>query len=170
MLDLSRRRLRIGVFVDVQNIYLTVRAVHQDSKVNYKVMRDFFIGENRGEVTFTAFTCFDPRNKSQQGFINALALMGYRVVAKPFKQLPDGSIKANMDLEMAIEILNQAPVLDEVVLVTGDGDFAALLHQLSLHGTATRVLGPNRLTAPELIQACHNFMNLADIEGIFEVD
>jgi uncharacterized LabA/DUF88 family protein len=64
----------------------------------------------------------------------SLALMGYRVVTRPIKKLPDGSIKANMDMEMALEILDQAPFLDEIVIVSGDSDFASLVNRLARMG------------------------------------
>ncbi len=66
--------------------------------------------------------------------MNWLGLMGYRVVSKPLRTLPDGSVKASMDLEMAVEILAQAPFLDEVVLVTGDSDFVVLVGHLCAMG------------------------------------
>jgi uncharacterized LabA/DUF88 family protein len=72
--------------------------------------------------------------KAKQRFLIALALMGYRVITKSIKKLPDGSIKANMDMEMALEILDQAPFLDEIVIVSGDGDFVSLVNRLARMG------------------------------------
>jgi len=94
--------------------------------------------------------------------------MGYRVVTKPIKKLPDGSIKANMDMEMALEILDQAPFLDEIVIVSGDGDFVSLIDRLVQMGKRVVVIGPNPFSAPELIQACHEFINLSQIPGFLE--
>lgn len=159
---------RIGVFVDVQNIYLCTRAVYQQGKINYEILKNFVQREG-SLVTLSAFTCYDPALKPQIDFMTRLALIGYRVVSKPIKRLPDGSVKASMDLEMAMEVLNQAPHLDEIVLVTGDGDFAPLVSQLCLLGKVVRVIGPDLLSAPELIQACHDFTNLHRISGILEV-
>lgn len=167
---MSHHLRRIGVFIDVQNIYLTMRAVFQQPKINYRVLRDYLVNGDDTSVTISAFTCFDPELKPQMEFLNALSLMGYRVVSKPIKWLPDGTVKANMDLEMALEVLTQSQFLDEVVLVTGDGDFVALLNQLALMGKIVRVIGPDRATAPELIQSCHEFMSLSQIEHIMELD
>lgn len=160
---------RVGVFIDVQNIYLTTKNVFQQGKINWLALRKFLERED-AVVTFCAFTNYDPDSDPQRNFMNWLGCNGYRVVYKPLRNLPDGSIKASMDLEMAVEILTQAPYLDEVILVTGDGDFAVLVDRLCALGKLVKVLGPERLTSPDLIRACHQFMNLHAIEGILDVD
>lgn len=165
---------RTGIFIDAQNIYLTTQAIFGQGKINFAVLRDYLNGKgfNGGDtvVTISVFTCYDPNSEGQRAFLNALGLLGYRVIAKPIRRLPDGTIKANMDLEMAIEILSQAPHLDEVVLITGDGDFKALVDYLCGMGKVVKVIGPDKLTSPELIQAAHQFINLHKIEGILDVE
>lgn len=160
---------RVSAFVDVQNIYMCVKSVFGHSKINYRVLKDF-LTQKGALVKMVAFTCYDPENRSQVDFMHALALMGYRVVAKPLKKMPDGNIKASMDMEMALEILVSAPHLDEIVLVTGDGDFAPIVDHVARMGKIVKVIGPDKLTSPELIRACDQFINLAQIEGIFVVD
>jgi len=100
--------------------------------------------------------------------VMALALMGYRVVTKPIKRLADGNIKANMDMEMALEILEQAPSLDEIVIVSGDSDFVSLINRLARMGKKVVVIGPEQYSSPELIQACHEFITLSQIPGFLE--
>jgi uncharacterized LabA/DUF88 family protein len=157
---------RVGVFVDVQNIYLTTRQVFGDGRLNFDRLRKYLCQGDNAITTLNAFTCYDPANREQMSFLNALGLIGYRVIAKPIRRLPNGDIKANMDLEMALEVLSQASSLDEIVLVTGDGDFKALIDYLARQGKVVRVVGPQELTSPDLIQACHVFENLHHIEGI----
>ncbi len=157
---------RVAAFLDIQNIYMCVRSVFGTTKINYKVLKDFL--EADGVVLkLIAFSSYDPQNHGQQDFLNALALMGYRVVAKPIRRMADGNVKATTDLEMALEILTMAPHLDEVVLVTGDGDFAPVVEYLGRMGIVTKVIGPDRLTSPDLIRACDQFINLSQIDGIF---
>ncbi len=165
--SMHHKKRKIGVFIDLQNIYLGVRRSTCGDKVDYRKLKEF-LGEMYPDdtVTLCAFTCHDPSNKAQGDFLNTLAMMGYRVVSKPIKRLPDGNIKANMDLEMAIEVFSQAPFLDEIVLVTGDGDFTVLVNQMCLMGKLVTVIGPDRSTAPELMQAAHTFISLSDINGI----
>ncbi|MCX7625364.1 MAG: NYN domain-containing protein [Candidatus Sumerlaeaceae bacterium] len=158
--------MRVGVFIDIQNIYLTTKQVFRDGRVNFETLRSHICSRKDAIVILNAFTCYDPGNSEQIKFINALGLLGYRVITKPIRRLPDNTIKANMDLEMALEVLSQASVLDEIVLVTGDGDFKALVDYLARQGKVVRVIGPRDLTSPDLIQSCHIFENLHDIPGI----
>ena len=158
---------RRGVFVDIQNIYLSVKTGFPGRQINYRAVKDF-LSEDGVMTTFTAFSCVDPERQEQRGFLMAMALMGYRVVTKPIKRMADGNIKANMDMEIAMEILDQAPFLDEVVLLSGDGDFVSLVNRLVQMGKRVVVIGPDRFTAPELIQACHEFLNLSQVPGALE--
>jgi uncharacterized LabA/DUF88 family protein len=158
---------RRGIFIDAQNIFMCTKVTHPNHYMNYRALADF-LNKDGAVSTFTVFYCVDPTDESQARFVMALALMGYRVVTKSIKKLPDGSIKANMDMEMALEILDQAPFLDEIVIVSGDGDFVSLVNRLARMGKRVIVIGPDRFSAPELIQACHEFISLSQIPGFLE--
>jgi uncharacterized LabA/DUF88 family protein len=159
---------RRGVFVDVQNVFSTVRALNPNARLNYQALKDYFLREKSYITTFTAFSSFDPEREEQRRFLMALALMGYRVITKPLKRLPSGEIKANMDMEIAMEILEVSAFLDEIVIVSGDGDFMALVNRLIHKGKIVRVIGPDQYSAPELIQACHEFISLSRVPGLVE--
>jgi len=161
---------RMGVFIDAQNIYMCTKVTHPNHYINYRALIDFLSKRNNNNavLTFTVFYCIDPTSESQTKFVMALALMGYRVVTKPIKRLADGNIKANMDMEMALEILEQAPSLDEIVIVSGDSDFVSLINRLARMGKKVVVIGPEQYSSPELIQACHEFITLSQIPGFLE--
>ncbi len=158
---------RVGIFIDVQNVYHCVREVFGYSRINYQALKDHLAVDGQ-LLTLCAFTALVPDGDGQEAFLNALGHMGYRVVARPMKRLPDGSLKSPVDMVMAIEVLSTAPYLDEVVLVTGDSDFVPLVDHLCRMGKLVKVIGPDRLTAPELIRACHTFLHLSQVPGIFE--
>ncbi|MCS6790331.1 MAG: NYN domain-containing protein [Bacteroidia bacterium] len=158
---------RRGVFIDVQNIFSTVRNLMPQARLNYQALKEYFVQDGI-ETTFTAFSSYDPDREEQRRFLMALALMGYRIITKPLKRLPSGEIKANMDMEIAMEILEVSHYLDEIVIVSGDGDFAPLVNRLVLRGKIVRVIGPDQFSAPELIQACHEFISLSRIAGLIE--
>ncbi len=159
---------RIGVFVDVQNLYHTTKTLWPGTKVNYRALRDFILAQapHPRWVTFHAFTAINPDWKSQEQFLWALSQMGYRVITKPIRRMSDGSIKGDMDLDLALEVMYMAPHLNEIVLVTGDGDFVPLVHQLVWMGKVVRVIGPGRLTAQELGLVAHSFLSLDQIQGV----
>ncbi|NPA06985.1 MAG: NYN domain-containing protein [Chloroflexi bacterium] len=162
---------RIGVFVDIQNLFHTARILWPDKKINYRVLHQFCLDARAhkpqpNQVLFHAFTAVNPEDKGQDQFVRALAHLGYRVVTRPVRRLPDGGLKGNMDLVLAIEIIRMAPALDEIVLVTGDGDFAPLVEYLVQEGKLVKIIGPGRLTAQELILGAHRYWSLDDIEGL----
>lgn len=148
------------MFVDVQNIYHTTGR----RRVNYEVLKDIL---DNGNSVFVAFKSYNPKDAGDNKFIDALALIGYRVITKPIRELPDGIVKANMDMEMAMEILGQAPHLEEIVIVSGDGDFAPLVNYLVGQGKYVILVGPEGFTARELIHLCHTFISLSDLPDIW---
>jgi len=151
----------VGLFVDVQNIWKTF------GKINYDVLLKY-VTRGRQLVRAAAFMSYDPDDEGQHNFMRALSHLGYRVVSKPIRRMPDGSIKGNTDLEFAIDALTLGRVLDVVVLVTGDGDFIRLVEALGYLGVRVEVIGPDTNTAVQLIYAADQYTNLGSIKGILE--
>lgn len=158
---------RTGVFVDVQNVQETFE--RQGKEVRYDaIIRHILTTGNREKETckFVAFVPYRRDDERRQRLIDALSFQGYRVVSKPVRERPDGTIKANMDIEITLEILSMSESLDEIVLVTGDGDFVALVDWLSKRGKRVISVGLGRgFTSVELIRACDEYINLDEIEG-----
>ena len=77
---------------------------------------------------------------------------------QPFIQRADGSAKGDWDVGIAIDVMEVAPTVDRVVLLSGDGDFDLLLERvMANHGVETHVYGVERLTASSLKQAADVF-------------
>jgi len=153
--------MKVGLFVDVQNIWKTF------GKINYDVLLKY-ASRNRVLVRASAFMSYDPEDEGQHNFMRALSHLGYRVVSKPIRRMPDGSIKGNTDLEFAIDALTLGKVLEIVVLVTGDGDFVRLVEALGYMGVRVEVIGPDANTALQLIYAADHYTNLSTVKGILE--
>ncbi len=156
-----------GVFVDVQNVQETFE--RQGKEVRYDAIIRYILTTGRHEpekCKFVAFVPFRRDDERRQRLIDALSFQGYRVVAKPVRERPDGTIKANMDIEITLEILSMSDFLREIVLVTGDGDFVALVDWLSKKGKRITIIGLGRgYTSVELIRAGDEYINLDEIEG-----
>jgi uncharacterized LabA/DUF88 family protein len=161
---------RIGVFVDVQNVQETFE--RQGREVRYDALQQRFVTDSKRDkydFKFVAFVPYRSGDERRQRLIDALSFQGYRVVAKPVRERLDGSVKANMDIEITLEILSMSPHLEEVVLVSGDGDFVALVDWLSKQGKRVVVIGLGRgFTSVELIRACDEYMNLEELEGVIK--
>ncbi len=160
--------IKVGVFIDIQNVQETFE--RQGKEVRYDILRRSIIIKNKGEEAdykFIAFVPFKRDDERRQRLIDALSFLGYRVVAKPVRERVDGSIKANMDIEITLEVLSMADYLEHIILITGDGDFVALVDWLSKRGRRITVIGLGRgYTSVELIRASDNYENLDEIDGV----
>jgi len=155
------RKEKVGLFVDVQNIWKTF------GKINYNVLLNH-VAKNRSLMRAAAFMSYDNNDEGQHNFMRALSHLGYRVVSKQIRRMPDGSVKGNMDLEFAIDALMLGKHVDVVALVTGDGDFVRLVEALGYMGVRVEVIGPDSNTAIQLIYAADKYTNLGNIPGIIE--
>jgi hypothetical protein len=76
---------------------------------------------------------------------------GYRVIAKDLVQLPDGSKKANLDVEIAVDMMALVDSYDTAVLVSGDGDLAYAVNSVSYRGVRVEVVSLRSMTSDSLI-------------------
>ena len=160
---------KAGMFVDVQNVQVTFEK--GGNEVRYDKLIDA-VARKCGREGLSlwkavAFVPFDPRDQRRERLINALSFMGYRVKSKQVKRLPDGSVKANMDMEITLEILAAADYLDMIVIVSGDSDFVPLIDTLNRMGKKIWVVGTKKgAVGIELIRASDIYENMDDIEGV----
>jgi len=162
-------REKAGMFIDVQNVQVTFEKV--GNEVRYDKLIEYIGDQCRKEDAIlwkaVAFVPFDPRDQRRERLINALSFMGYRVKSKQVKRLPDGSVKANMDMEITLEILAAATFLDMIIIVSGDSDFVPLIDTLNHMGKRIWVVGTKKgAVGIELIRASDHYENMDDIEGV----
>ncbi|EAT12303.1 NYN domain-containing protein [Bermanella marisrubri] len=148
----------IAVFADVQNIYYTTRDRFKRS-FNYKALIEQL--KNEGVIVQAHAYAIDRGIDSQIKFQDALRNMGFDVHLKPFIQRRDGSAKGDWDVGITIDIMEAAKDVEEVVLLSGDGDFAILLEHIRDHyQTTSKVYGVEFLTANGLIKSCDVFRDI----------
>lgn len=114
----------------------------------------------------------DAQRRRSQSFHRFLNRNGYMVVRKPLKVFAGGSIKADLDLELAIDMLSLVDRCDKYVLVSGDGDFVPLIKAVAQRGVRIQVLSTqhpdayarcNFKAADELVDAADEFIELYDL-------
>ncbi|MEL6854477.1 MAG: NYN domain-containing protein, partial [Cyanobacteria bacterium J06607_13] len=88
---------------------------------------------------------------------------GYRVIAKDLVQLPDGSKKANLDVEIAVDMMALVDCYDTAVLVSGDGDLAYAVDAASYKGVRVEVVSLRAMTSDSLINVSDRYI---DLDGI----
>ena len=144
---------KIAVFVDVQNIYYTTRQAY-GRQFDYRKLWQIIGAE--GEIVSATAYATDRDDDKQRKFQDALRHIGFKVKLKPYIQRSDGSAKGDWDVGIAIDILDAAPEVDTVVLLSGDGDFDLLLDKIRIdYGVNAEVYGVPELTANSLIRAAN---------------
>ena len=142
---------RIAVFVDVQNIYYTTRQAY-GRQFDYRKLWRRISAE--GEIVSAIAYAIHRGDEKQLQFQNALKHIGFAVKLKPYIQRSDGSAKGDWDVGITIDVLEIAPGVDTVVLLSGDGDFDLLLQKIRQdYGVSAEVYGVPALTANSLIDA-----------------
>jgi len=146
---------RIAVFVDVQNIYYTCRSEY-GRQFNYRSLWRKLSAEN--EIVLATAYAIHRGDAGQLKFQSALKHIGFNVKLKPYIQRADGSAKGDWDVGIAIDVMDQAPTVDGVVLLSGDGDFDLLLERVKFkHQISAEVYGVPALTADSLISSATRY-------------
>lgn len=151
---------KIALFVDVQNIYYTTRQAYS-RQFNYRKLWEKI--SQQGDIVSAYAYAIERNDDKQKGFQNALRQIGFEIKLKPYIQRSDGSSKGDWDVGITIDVLEQAALVDVVILLSGDGDFDLLLRKVKQrHAARTEVYGVPQLTANSLINAASCFHPIDD--------
>jgi uncharacterized LabA/DUF88 family protein len=162
---------RIALFIDGANLYSSARNLGFD--IDYKKLLNLFGAKSRMTRAFYYTALIDDQDYSPiRPLVDWLDYNGYTVVTKPAKEFtePDGRrrIKGNMDMELAIDMLEMSDRLDHIVLFSGDGDFRYLLESVQRKGVRVTVVSTLRTSPPmmadELRRQADDFIELRDIQ------
>jgi len=146
---------RVAIFADVQNIYYTTRDGF-GRQFNYRALWERISAT--GEIKTAYAYAIDRGDARQLKFQDALRHIGFTVKLKPYIQRADGSAKGDWDVGITIDVLEAAPLVDRIALLSGDGDFDLLVTKIKQsHGVPVDVYGVNGLTANSLIEAATAF-------------
>ncbi len=147
---------RVALFVDVQNVYYTVRDAY-GRNFDYN---KFWARATANRDVVNAF-CYDidRGDRKQQAFQNILRAIGFEVKLKPFIQRSDGSAKGDWDVGIVLDVMEHAEDADVIVLVSGDGDFDLLVNKIRVkYGKTVEVYGVPQLTAASLMSEASEFI------------
>ena len=147
---------RVGVFIDVQNMYYAARQLK--GKLDFDALLAAAVLDRR-LIQATAYVV-ETKEIDQSGFIAMLEQRAIEVRRKALQVRADGSMKGDWDMEIALDILEMAAKLDVVALVSGDGDFTALVKRVKGLGPKVEVLAFPRATAKSLIEAADRYTPL----------
>ncbi|WP_022942805.1 NYN domain-containing protein [Psychromonas hadalis] len=146
---------KIAIFADVQNIYYTSRQAY-GKQFNYRKL--WQIIKAQGKITHAFAYAIDKGDNQQIKFQDVLKHLGFEVKLKPYIQRSDGSAKGDWDVGITIDIMEVAPLVDTIILLSGDGDFAILLEKVkNTFSVTTEAYGVPKLTAKALVNSCTHF-------------
>ncbi len=163
---------RVALFIDGANLYATARTLGFD--VDYRRLYQVFDQDCRLVRAYYYTALVEDQEYSPiRPLIDWLDYNGYTMVTKPTKEFTDASgrrkIKGNMDIELAIDVLEMSDKLDHIVLFSGDGDFRRLVEAVQRKGVRVTVVSSIRsqppMIADELRRQADIFVDLSDLEG-----
>jgi len=151
--------LRVGIFVDVQNMFYSARKQFA-ARVDYVKLLQFIL-KGRRLIKAIAYVIENPEI-DQSSFFSLLGHHSFEVKKKSLIQRADGSQKGDWDMGIALDIISMADRLDVVALVSGDGDFVTLIELLKAEGPRVEVYGFPPNTALSLKEVADEFFPLGD--------
>jgi uncharacterized LabA/DUF88 family protein len=134
---------RIALFIDGANFYATAKALSFD--IDYRrLLTEFRSRGNLLRAFYYTAIIEDQEYSSIRPLIDWLDYNGYTVVTKASKEFIDASgrrkVKGNMDIELAVDAMELAEHIDEMVLFSGDGDFRSLVAAVQRRGVRVTVV------------------------------
>ena len=167
----------VALFIDGANLYATAKTL--GFEIDYKrLLKEF---QNRGTVLrafYYSAVIEDQEFSSIRPLIDWLDYNGYTVITKPAKEFDDGEgrrkFKRNMHIEIAVDALELAEKVDQIVLFSGDGDFRSLVEAIQRRGVRVTVVSTNASQPPMIADGLRRqadvFTDLAELKSKIDRD
>lgn len=161
---------RVALFIDGANLYSAARSL--GFEIDYRRLLESFRKESHLVRAFYYTALVEDQEYSPlRPLIDWLDYNGFTMVTKPAKEYTDAmgrrKVKGNMDIELAIDVMEMAPHIDHVVLFSGDGDFRRLVEAVQRKGVRVSVVSSTKtqppMVADELRRQADTFIELQDL-------
>lgn len=164
---------RVAIFIDGANLYSATRSLTFD--IDYRKLLDEF--KNHGRLVrayyYTALV-EDQEFSPIRPLVDWLDYNGYTLVTKPAKEYTDANgrrrFKGDMDVEIAVDLLQAASFIDHAFLFSGDGDFLAAIEAIQRKGVRVSVISTIKSNPPmasdDVRRAADNFVDLTDLSSL----
>jgi len=154
-------RGRVAIFIDAASLFYAAQQLN--IIVDYgKLLCQLVDGARLLRALF--YTGVDSNNQKQQGFLLWLRRNGYRVITKELILLPDGSRKANVEVEMAVDMLDLAPYYDTAIVVSGNGGLTYAVDNVGYLGVRVEIVSLRAMTSDALIGVADSHIDLEQIK------
>jgi len=168
---------RVAIFIDGANLYSAAKALGFD--IDFRRLRAEMASRGRLIRAFYYTAVIEDQEYSPvRPLVDWLDYNGFTVVTKPTKEFTDSAgrrkIKGNMDIELAIDMMEMASHLDHIVLFSGDGDFRSLVDAVQRRGVRVTVVSTLRsqppMVADDLRRQADSFVDLVDLQPLIQRD
>lgn len=165
----------MAVFIDGANLYAAAKNL--DFDIDYKRLLNWISAQSRLVRAFYYTALLEDQEYSPlRPLIDWLDYNGYTMITKPAKEFTDHTgrrkIKGNMDIELAIDMMEIASHVDHIVLFSGDGDFRRLVESVQRKGVRVTAISTTRTQPPmmadELRRQADHFVDLIDLAEFIE--
>ena len=148
---------RVGVFVDVQNLYYSARNIY-NARVNYSTLLKETVG-SRKLIRAIAYV-IRAQMPEEQTFFDALSKAGFEVKAKDLQVFFGGIKKGDWDVGITMDMIKQINKLDSIVIASGDGNYVTLVEYLKNFGVRVEVIAFGKSASSKLIEAADDFIDM----------
>ena len=161
---------KLAIFIDGSNLYAAAKSL--DIDIDYKLLLEWAAEKSRLVRAFYYTALIDDQEYSPiRPLVDWLDYNGYKMVTKPAKEFIDSEgrkkIKGNMDIELAIDVMEMSDQIDHILLFTGDGDFRRLIEAVQRRGVRVTVVSTIKSQPPmvsdELRRQADFFLDLKDL-------
>ena len=166
---------KLALFIDGSNLYAAARSLEFD--IDYKKLLRWAADQGRLVRAFYYTALIEDQEYSPiRPLVDWLDYNGYTMVTKPTKEFVDAQgrrkIKGNMDIELAIDMMEMADNLDHIMLFSGDGDFRRLIEAVQRKGVRVTVVSTVKTTPPmvadELRRQADHFLDLDELAPMIQ--
>lgn len=148
---------RVGVFIDVQNMYYSGRNLY-NAKVNFgNIVKEVTAG--RKLIRAIAYVV-RTEGKEEQPFFDALYNVGIETKERPLQIFYGGDKKADWDVGITVDAIRLCPSLDAIILISGDGDYIPLVEYLRNQGKQVEIASFSETTSKLLVEVADDFIDL----------
>lgn len=158
MAVIKQKNQRVGVFIDVQNMYYSAKNLY-NARVSFgHIVETAVAGRQLVRAIAYVVRAGVPE---EQAFFDALIKLGIETKEREVQTFMGGAKKADWDVGMVVDAIRLSPKLDVIVLVSGDGDFIPLVEYLQNMGVQTEVIAFRETASSKLVEEADDFIDIS---------
>lgn len=162
---------KTAVFIDGSNLFYIEKSLNFN--ISFEKLADYF-HTHFNIYNIFYYTGVDPEDQKEVDFLDKMSMNGITVRKKPLKIIRTGPRpedivkKANLDIEIVVDMINTRDLYDRVILISGDSDFVRALELIRSHGKEIFVMAEHGHIAKELVNCSDKYMNISDLRQFIQ--